>query len=744
MDVTCGDVVILLPTRELALQIHHILTLLCNELGSINIGMITGGTDLLGDLRNLEKIRPNIIIATPGRLKTILNYQGSDNTHEKSSVFRKNIILKTHTFVLDEADMLLDDHFFTQTRHICNKLINPFVQVIAVSATFIRPQFKQLEDLICSIDDKFITTFINAAATMETIHDILPSMAPGFGYMHNMLSKTILSFDSEIIDWVYKYERKISRIIISASHVNRVDPSLKLHPLFSKNKETLTKRLFSINNDICDESNSPKFPETSSEFGNIATPLLQGIKFYLAKILDAPTIVMQIGLKINCIISILSRISYKKCIIFCNQSHTRIQSSMMLQYFGFQSFVSSSRLSHRERMTMLNDALHTHKVIVICTDVMCRGIGFSDVDLVINMDMAVSKEVFLHRSGRAGRFGAAGTCICICMQSEMETYEYLLYALNFVSEPIQTLLRDNIPGSEFTDSDGIWVFDPLISRRLPCTSFMNDHTAVIKTTIVDSLLDDSRFYGKFEIIGAILPDARINLIMDNLSFYVCFEINCSGNAKISIRYSSVEDGRPVDFVVLEISVKRELNSKLTVYIPNCYSRILEHADLTFSCNTLLHIIISDINATPGASVNGILISLFPTIDLFRILRLFHFNKYLDFKFVDNDSFYSYGKTCKQQECEVIQCSQHTTVHNNLTYQIPQTLLDFGDFMIKYYYNIRNFHFKRPQLIKLYGAYTKNITLKNMESAGAIHQCHSPTLLSHKHFMRWEAINKNAD
>lgn len=63
-----------------------------------------------------------------------------------------------------------------------------------------------------------------------------------------------------------------------------------------------------------------------------------------------------------------------------------------------------------------------------------------DIDLVINLDLPSSKEAFLHRSGRTGRYGKSGICIAICTEGELETLKYLEYALNFKCKDAQDLL----------------------------------------------------------------------------------------------------------------------------------------------------------------------------------------------------------------------------------------------------------------------------------------------------------------
>ncbi len=57
--------------------------------------------------------------------------------------------------------------------------------------------------------------------------------------------------------------------------------------------------------------------------------------------------------------------------------------------------------------------------ILFATDVGARGIDVENVDLVVNYDIPNGPEWYLHRIGRAGRFGSAGLGITfVCGEKE--------------------------------------------------------------------------------------------------------------------------------------------------------------------------------------------------------------------------------------------------------------------------------------------------------------------------------------
>jgi translation initiation factor 4A len=49
--------------------------------------------------------------------------------------------------------------------------------------------------------------------------------------------------------------------------------------------------------------------------------------------------------------------------------------------------------------------------VLISTDLLARGIDVQQVSLVINYDLPIKIENYLHRIGRSGRFGRKGVAI---------------------------------------------------------------------------------------------------------------------------------------------------------------------------------------------------------------------------------------------------------------------------------------------------------------------------------------------
>ena len=55
---------------------------------------------------------------------------------------------------------------------------------------------------------------------------------------------------------------------------------------------------------------------------------------------------------------------------------------------------------------------------MVATDIFGRGIDIEGVNIVINYDMPDSADTYLHRVGRAGRFGTKGLAITFVSSNE--------------------------------------------------------------------------------------------------------------------------------------------------------------------------------------------------------------------------------------------------------------------------------------------------------------------------------------
>ena len=74
--------------------------------------------------------------------------------------------------------------------------------------------------------------------------------------------------------------------------------------------------------------------------------------------------------------------------------------------------------SQRQRMKVLEDFKMNTIQILICTDIVARGIDICGLPYVVNYDMPYMPEDYIHRIGRTGRAGEKGTAVSFVSMEE--------------------------------------------------------------------------------------------------------------------------------------------------------------------------------------------------------------------------------------------------------------------------------------------------------------------------------------
>merc|ERR1712222_265058 len=97
--------------------------------------------------------------------------------------------------------------------------------------------------------------------------------------------------------------------------------------------------------------------------------------------------------------------------IFVKSVQRVIALDKLLVECSFPSISIHSGLNQEDRITRYKQFKEFQKRIMVCTDLFGRGIDIERVNILINYDMSDDGDTYLHRVGRAGRFGTKGLAI---------------------------------------------------------------------------------------------------------------------------------------------------------------------------------------------------------------------------------------------------------------------------------------------------------------------------------------------
>lgn len=112
--------------------------------------------------------------------------------------------------------------------------------------------------------------------------------------------------------------------------------------------------------------------------------------------------------KFDTLCDLYESLTITQAVIFCN---TREKVNWVAKKMTEANFVVSSmhgEMTQEERDKIMAAFRAGESRVLITTDVWARGIDVSQVSLVINYDLPLSRENYLHRIGRSGRYGRKG------------------------------------------------------------------------------------------------------------------------------------------------------------------------------------------------------------------------------------------------------------------------------------------------------------------------------------------------
>ncbi|BFF97204.1 uncharacterized protein DMAD_05670 [Drosophila madeirensis] len=294
-------ILVILPTRELAIQVHDTFRYLGQRMRQLKVNSFIGGTDVTKDREKLRNC--HVVIGTPGRLLQL---------HEKG-VFNPS---RVRLLVLDEADQLYMTESLQRTVNELIALLPRQRQVIACSATFDQ-----------NLDEKIA----------------------------RMMEKPILISNSER-----------------------------------------------------------------------ATVLL-GIRQFVYELPEQINNMLEMRLKLEALKKIFTQLNYEQAVLFSNSKMRADSYCNYLNAGGIPCMLLSGDLAQSERSEVFESYRSFSVRTIVATDLIARGVDSHHANLVINLDPPNDHVTYLHRTGRAGRFGSKAIAITfISSPKQSENFKRIL------------------------------------------------------------------------------------------------------------------------------------------------------------------------------------------------------------------------------------------------------------------------------------------------------------------------------
>jgi len=129
--------------------------------------------------------------------------------------------------------------------------------------------------------------------------------------------------------------------------------------------------------------------------------------------------------KLDTLCDLYNTLSIAQAVIFCNTRHRVEWLTEQLRAKDFTVSATHGDLDQEQRQALLKEFRSGSSRILIATDLLARGIDVHGVSLVINYDLPRNFEKYIHRIGRAGRFGRKGVSINLISEEDIPTMRQL-------------------------------------------------------------------------------------------------------------------------------------------------------------------------------------------------------------------------------------------------------------------------------------------------------------------------------
>ena len=132
------------------------------------------------------------------------------------------------------------------------------------------------------------------------------------------------------------------------------------------------------------------------------------------------------------------------CLVFCNTKDKVERLFNELSKIKYPCDKIHGGMEQDDRIRVMSNFKKGHFRYLIATDVASRGIDIDDVTHVINYDVPVLRENYVHRIGRTGRAGKGGIAITFVMESDerriSEIYLYTGKESSFKEAPDKSIV----------------------------------------------------------------------------------------------------------------------------------------------------------------------------------------------------------------------------------------------------------------------------------------------------------------
>jgi ATP-dependent RNA helicase RhlE len=139
----------------------------------------------------------------------------------------------------------------------------------------------------------------------------------------------------------------------------------------------------------------------------------------------APTVTHRVHLvaqdrKQELLLHVLTQDPAGQALVFCKTKHGTDKVASRLERAGIKVAVIHGNKSQGARTRSLADFKAGRVAVLAATDIAARGLDIAELPLVVNYDLPLAAETYIHRVGRTGRAGLAGRAISLVSAADRQ------------------------------------------------------------------------------------------------------------------------------------------------------------------------------------------------------------------------------------------------------------------------------------------------------------------------------------
>nr|CAD7262767.1 unnamed protein product [Timema shepardi] len=178
---------------------------------------------------------------------------------------------------------------------------------------------------------------------------------------------------------------------------------------------------------------------------NYDGPVLLGLRQFVMVVPAHTNVAAQVKIKIERLMELLSSVTFQQCVVFSNYQ-TRAESICnRLNANGWPAMSITGSQDQYARLKAITCLREFRCRVLLSTDLTSRGIDAENVNLIVNFDVPYSGTTYLHRIGRAGRYGSHGISITLVAENkELLEFQQMLGSIGGNSMSIARLSRESL------------------------------------------------------------------------------------------------------------------------------------------------------------------------------------------------------------------------------------------------------------------------------------------------------------